>query len=553
MKFQRKSFALALASVVGVGGLAALAGAPAYGQTTGQPAVKEKIEVTGSSIRRVEGEGALPVQVLTHDDIEKSGAQSVMDLMDRLSAAQSIGNFNNTLGEGGSLVGFNGVSLRGLGTQRSLVLIDGRRTAPYALSNTSSPSAAGVDLNSIPLSAIERVEILKDGASALYGSDAIGGVINFILRKDFRGAEASFTYLDSDKGGGGSRRYNAIVGMGDLAKDRYNVFITADYLDQFSIRASDREISKSSYLPQYGFDKTSGNSLPANISQLSSDFFPGTTGTPFSGTHNPLNPGCLPPFSFPTVHSPAQCRFDYAAVIDDIPPSQETNVLGKAVFQLTPDHQAFIEGQYYHGVFLQRVSPTPIGLGITNFSDPVVLPSNPFYPTAYVTSLGGDPTQPIEVNYRGVETGPRSDEAKTDAYRAVAGLQGVIAGWDYQVAARYTENQQKDSYVGGYLSEHAFLPLLATVVNPFGFNTPAVKAQMLAAQVLGLASNNKAKDYGVDGRISRDVYELPAGPVSVALGGEYRKEELSLINADFLSTGDIIGGLGAIPSITGAK
>ncbi|MGH8852297.1 MAG: TonB-dependent receptor plug domain-containing protein, partial [Casimicrobiaceae bacterium] len=169
---------MALASVVGVGGLAALAGAPAYGQTTGQPAVKEKIEVTGSSIRRVEGEGALPVQVLTHDDIEKSGAQSVMDLMDRLSAAQSIGNFNNTLGEGTTLVGFNGVSLRGLGTQRSLVLIDGRRTAPYALSNTSSPSAAGVDLNSIPLSAIERVEILKDGASALYGSDAIGGVIN---------------------------------------------------------------------------------------------------------------------------------------------------------------------------------------------------------------------------------------------------------------------------------------------------------------------------------------------------------------------------------------
>ncbi|HEY7944725.1 MAG TPA: TonB-dependent receptor plug domain-containing protein, partial [Casimicrobiaceae bacterium] len=308
MKFQRKRFALALASVVGVGGLAALAGAPAYAQTQPAPAVKERIEVTGSSIRRVEGEGALPVQVMTRADIEKSGSQTVMDLIDRLSAAQSIGNFNNTLGEGTTLVGFNGVSLRGLGTQRSLVLIDGKRTAPYALSNTSSPSAAGVDLNSIPLSAIERVEILKDGASALYGSDAIGGVINFILRKDFRGAEASFTMLDSDHGGGGSRRYNAIVGAGDLAKDHYNVFITADYLDQFNLRAADRQISHSAYLPQFGADRTSGNSLPANISQSLGDFAPNAPGVPFSGTHNPTNPACLPPFSFPTVGSPSQCR-----------------------------------------------------------------------------------------------------------------------------------------------------------------------------------------------------------------------------------------------------
>jgi iron complex outermembrane receptor protein len=553
MKFQRKRLARALASVVGVGGLVALAGTPAYAQNQPAPAVKEKIEVTGSSIPRVEGEGALPVQTMSRQDIERSGVQSVMELVDRLSAAQSIGNFNNTLGEGSSLVGFNGISLRGLGTQRSLVLIDGKRTAPYALSNTSSPSAAGVDLNAIPISAIERVELLKDGASALYGSDAIGGVINFILRKDFRGAEASFTLLDTEHGGGGSKRYNAIVGAGDLAKDRYNFFITADYLDQANLRAADREISKTAYLPQFGFDRTSGNSLPANISQSSADFFPGATGTPFKGTHNPLNPGCLPPFSFPTVNSPSQCRFDFASVIDVIPPSTQSNVIGKATFQIAPDHQAYIEGSWYRGDFVQAISPTPIGLGITNFSDPLVLPSNPFYPKAYVASLGGDPTQPIAVNYRGVETGPRTDEGVSEAYRVVAGLQGLVGGWDYQVAARYTQNKQTDSYVRGYLSETKFLPILATVVNPFGFNTPAVVALMNTAQVTGEASSNKAKDYGVDGRISKDIYELPAGPMSLALGGEYRKEELSLINADFLSTGDIIGGLGAIPSLTGSS
>ncbi|HEY2864260.1 MAG TPA: TonB-dependent receptor [Casimicrobiaceae bacterium] len=549
MKFQRKRLARALASVVGVGGLVALAGTPAYAQTQPAPAVKERIEVTGTSIPRVEGEGALPVQTMTRQDIEKSGVQSVMEIIDRLSTAQSIGNFNNTLGEGTTAVGFNGVSLRGLGTQRSLVLIDGKRTAPYALSNTSSPSAAGVDLNAIPISAIERVEILKDGASALYGSDAIGGVINFILRKDFRGAEASFTLLDTEHGGGGSKRYNAIVGMGDLAKDKYNFFITADYLDQASLRASDREISHTAYLPQFGADRTSGNSLPANISQTLSDFAPNAPGKPFSGTHNPLNPQCLPPFSFPTVGSPSQCRFDFAATIDVIPPSQQSNVIGKATFQIAPDHQAFIEGSWYRGDFLQAISPTPVSSSFT-INPTIMLPSNPFYPTAYVASLGGDPTQPIQLSYRGVETGPRADEAISEAYRAVAGLQGLVAGWDYQVAARYTQNKQTDNYVGGYLSETKFLPILATVVNPFGFNTPAVVAQMKSAFITGEASSNKAKDYGFDGRISKDIYELPAGPLSLALGGEWRKEELSLINADFLSSGDIIGGAGAIPSLT---
>ncbi len=558
MKFQRKSFAVGSAYIVG--GLMALAVTSAYAQTTtpapttGQaaPAGKERIEVTGSSIKRVDAEGALPVQVITRDDIGKSGVQSVMEIMDRLSAAQSIGNFNNALGEGTAAVGFNGVSLRGLGTQRSLVLIDGKRTAPYALSNTSSPSAAGIDLNSIPLGAIERVEVLKDGASALYGSDAIGGVINFILRKDFTGAEASGTWLSTQDGGGGSSRYNAIVGYGDLAKDKFNFFIGADYFDQKALKASARDASKTAYLPQYGFDRTSGNSLPANISQFASDFSSTATGVPFKGTHNPGNPACLPPFSFPTVGSPSQCRFDFGATIDVIPPSTTTNVIGKATFQLTPDHQLYLEGSYYRGEFTQAISPTPVGVGIT-INPPLVLPSNPFYPAAYVASLGGDPTQPIEVSYRGVETGPRTDRAKTDAYRVVGGLQGIIGGWDYYLDGRYTENKQTDSYINGYLSEAKFLPLLATVINPFGTNTPAVQALMNTALVLGDASVNQAKDYGVEGRMTRDIWELPAGPLSLALGTEYRKEELSLINADFLSTGDIIGGLGAIPSITSSQ
>jgi iron complex outermembrane receptor protein len=208
MKFRQKKVAVALACAMGVG-------TAAVAQTPPQQAPREKVEVTGTSIKRVEAETALPVQVITRDDIQKSGATTAMELIDRISAAQSLGNFNTTLGEGTTLAGFNGASLRGLGTQRTLVLLNGRRVAPYALSNTSSPSAAGADLNAIPLSAIERIEVLKDGASAVYGADAVGGVINFILRKDYQGAEATFSYLDSQHGGGATRRLNGTAGWGD--------------------------------------------------------------------------------------------------------------------------------------------------------------------------------------------------------------------------------------------------------------------------------------------------------------------------------------------------
>jgi iron complex outermembrane receptor protein len=546
MKFRQKKVAVALACV-GVGSVA-LAQTP---PPAPQQAERQKVEVTGTSIKRVDAETALPVQVITRDDIQKSGATTAMELIDRISAAQSLGNFNNALGEGTTAVGFNGASLRGLGTQRTLVLLNGRRIAPYALSNTSSPSAAGADLNAIPLSAIERIEVLKDGASAVYGADAVGGVINFILRKDYQGAEATFSYLDSQHGGGATRRLNGTAGWGDLATQKFNAFLTVDYLSQLSLRATDRQISHTAYLPQFGVDRTSGNTIPANIGQSAADFGPNATGVPFSGTHNPGNPACLPPFSFPRTPSDLQCRFDFAATIDTIPPSDQINVLGKFTWQINPDHQAFVEASYFHGDFTQRTSPTPISSSFT--INPVLLfPNSPFYPAAYVASLGGDNTQPIRLSYRGLEFGPRTDEAKSDTYRVVAGLTGVIGGWDYQAAVRYTENKQVDAYTDGYLSEKAFLPILASgVINPFGFNTPAVIALVDSkAHITGDASTNKAKDYGADVKFSNEIYQLPAGPLALAAGAEVRHEYLSLINSEFLSSGDIIGGAGAIPSLT---
>ena len=495
----------------------------------------DKVEITGSNIARVEGESGLPVQVITREELLNGGVQTMQELLERISANQSFGAFNEAKGVGSTLVGFTAASLRGLGSQRTLVLMNGRRLAPYALSGGQS-----VDLSGIPASAIERVEVLKDGASAIYGTDAIGGVINFILRKDYQGAEINANYYATDQGGGNNGRVNVTAGHGDLAKDKYNVFVSADYFKQDPLKASQRESTKTAYLPGLGLDKTSGASFPANIAQT--DLYTGET-YGFTGALNPTIPfpggptatSCAPPYSFPKLPPPAnakyRCGFDYASVIETIPESEKAHVVGRLTWQIDADNQLFAEGSYYYGKFTQRVAPTPVASFDTMPYVPLSMalpPTSPYYPTAFVAGLpGGDPTHPLELIYRTVELGPRTDQAKVDQWNAVVGLQGTVKGWDYQLAANYTANQQIDSYVSGWVYASKFGELLRSgVVNPFAANTPAVLDLMRATQITGQANDNRATNYGADFKLANTVYDLPSGPIAVALGVEGRRESL---------------------------
>jgi len=538
---------------VATGGFLLSVAVSAGAQQDAGPVVKlDKVMVTGSNIVRIEGESGLPVQVITREELTNGGVQTVQELLDRISANQSFGGFNEAKGEGNTLVGFTAASLRGLGSQRTLVLLNGRRLAPYALSGGQS-----VDLSGIPVSALERVEILKDGASAVYGTDAIGGVINFILRKDYQGAEINANYFATERGGGNNGRVNLTAGLGDLAKDKYNFFISADYFKQDSLKASQRENTKTAYLPWLGVDKTSGGSFPANIAQM--DLVTGER-YGFRGLRNPTIPfpggatptSCAPPYSFPTNGSPFLCKFDYASVFETIPPSEKANVVGRFTWQIDPDHQFFAEGSYYYGKFTQRTSPTPVA----SFETPAALtmslpPTSPYYPAAFVAGLpGGDPARPIELNYRLVELGPRVDQAKVDQWNAVVGMQGTIKGWDYQLAANYTANQQIDNYVSGWVYASKFGELLRSgVVNPFGANTPAVLDMMRATQITGQANDNRASNYGADFKLANTVYDLPSGPIAVAFGIEGRRESLDQLNSDFIVNGDALSSGGAVPTL----
>src|SRR5437667_3974152 len=210
-----RRIASTLSIALGAAWVTTLIAPPAFAQQT-----IERVEITGSSIKRIDAETALPVQIVTRQEIEATGSANVEQFLQGLGVALQ-GN-NNTVAASASGVtsgGISSVALRGLGSQRTLVLIDGRRVSAGGTLTDSTT----VDVNHIPVAAIERIEVLKDGASAIYCSDAIGGVINFILRKDYKGGEATAYANYTQHPGGRGWGTNALVGWGSLAEHRFNV------------------------------------------------------------------------------------------------------------------------------------------------------------------------------------------------------------------------------------------------------------------------------------------------------------------------------------------
>ena len=208
----------------------------------------QRVEVTGSAIKRIDAETALPVQIITREAIDKAGVTTAAELMSKISASSNNLTDGVSIGTGGfrDQMGFNSANLRGLGTSSTLVLLNGRRMANFA----SPGDDSGVDLNNIPAAAIQRVEVLLDGASAIYGTDAIGGVINFITRKDFQGAEVSAYYGTTDEGGATKRTASIAAGIGNYDEDGFNVFGVLDAQTTDSLRTSQRKFISDLKIPQ---------------------------------------------------------------------------------------------------------------------------------------------------------------------------------------------------------------------------------------------------------------------------------------------------------------
>lgn len=533
------------------GGFAATGVAIAQ-QTDAAPTDPQKLEavtITGSNIRRTDAETASPVQIITRDAIVRSGKQNVAEVIQTVSA-NNQGSIPGAF-TGGFAAGSAGVSLRGLGVNATLVLVNGRRMAPYGLADDGQRTF--VDLNAIPLEAIERIEVLKDGASAIYGSDAIGGVVNLILRRDFKGVIAGTSYGETKYRDGNVARAFTTYGVGDLAADRYNVNLTIEGSHEGRIRQKDRPDWLGTYdLRPWGLWDNRRGAGPRGGTLGAGGLFPDGSGPGFSastpwgtvrapnGTQsqriqltNPNREGCeVSPLS-------GLCVFDHIEYADVQPETDRLNLTGRASFNFTPDTTGYFE----FGAFrsnIKALGNTPSGTSGAIVFDPrpganplviqnAVLPANhPDNPTGVVRTLSLLTT----------DVGPRSEEIDNTVLRLITGVTGERAGWSYDIGTGYLESKLKAAR-DGYLRFSAFQEALNN--GTYRINNPAANsANTYAAISPTLETEAKNSVTFVDGKLSRD-FPVAGIPLGVAVGFDWRQEKTDSPPVPFTDVADILG------------
>ncbi|MFG6447601.1 TonB-dependent receptor [Roseateles sp. BYS180W] len=455
----------------------------------------EKVQVTGSSIKRiVDTDTALPISVISADELRSTGINTAEGALAKIAASQSTQGSSQTIGSGTGGVAY--ANLRGLGANKTLVLLNGRRVASFAF------SSAGVDLNSIPFAALDRVEVLRDGASAIYGTDAIGGVINFITKKDYRGGDVAFSYAKPQDEGGVKRGLTLSGGFGDLESQGFNLWASVDRQDNERIRAIWRDFGATGLIPERGVLKTSGTTFPANLSQGE------IAGNPTAAA------GCKPPFSVRLTPTATTCRFDYTAFIDIVPDTRLTTGLIKGTAKVG-DHYISLEHIASKNENTARVAPDPV----TGVSVPT---TSPYYPSTFP---GLDLTKPVTVGWRMTPAGARTNKSIVDAQRTALTTDGSIGNWDYRAGLLHATSKGKQTIVDGYVNKSLIAKGLADgKLNPFGDADAAALALIDAAKIRDTYSRATGKTTSFDFNASTLLGKLPGGQLGLSVGAEYRKE-----------------------------
>jgi iron complex outermembrane recepter protein len=500
---QKKQLAVAIAATLVVTGFA-------YAQQT--PQKVEKVEVTGSNIKRIDAEGPLPVVILKREDIERSGKTTVNELLTTLTVI-SGGSFSEASNAGNTFApGTAAVSLRGLGSNTTLVLLNGRRIANYGFAQNLNENF--VDLNAIPVSAVERIEVLKDGASAIYGSDAIAGVINVILRKDFKGVELAASYGDSKDGGGSEARASLAAGYGDLATNRFNAMITLDYYKREKINSQQRSFSRIADQRGKGpggldFRSPTGN--PGYWTGTPAGQTPANTNVPF--TNCPAS-SIVSSASLGAAGGGNLCAYDFAADNDLLPETERAGIFGAATFRINNNWTAFAEGMFNSNETNTSAAPTPGAFAASGHPD---RPAGSTYTT---------------VAYRWVEAGKRLNTLESDSTRLVGGVKGYAAGFDIEAAVNYARSETVNTGFNYIIQERAVEAFAGTLAGFAGvrygvLNPGANPAGMLEKIEISPVRKGVSKVEGADIKASRELFNMAGGPAAIAMGYEYRKESVA--------------------------
>ncbi|MET3119324.1 iron complex outermembrane receptor protein [Undibacterium sp. GrIS 1.8] len=520
--------ALSIRYALGLSAVLGCVSPSAFAQAEADAAKVQRVEITGSSIKRLDAETAMPLQILTRAEIDKSGVTTAAELLSKISAsAAALTDGASFSDNGGTQRGFNGANLRGIGVSSTLILLNGRRLANFASPGNSS----GVDLNSIPAAAISRVEVLKDGASAIYGTDAIGGVINFITRPDYQGAEVSAYTGGTQHGGAGKNIVTLSGGLGDLTKDRYNVMAVVNVQDSQSLRSTQRDWIGSAYQPDINLDVSSSNTYPANVRRTKA------SGSATGSRLNPSAPNCNPPS---TVYAPGSfvgsqaCLYDYMHDTEIFPESKRFSLLSRGQYALNDDTTLFAEVLHSDTKTTYRISP----LTVSDLNYPLPSAGGIYYPSSLITTN----QTPLRVGLRLSEAGPRTNEVDAVAQRIVLGAKGSVAGWDYDTALNHSVSTVDDKYVNGYVRTSLFnAAFLSGKINPFGPSGADGLALLNAAKISDAARHSRGTTDSLDAKASRELFDMAGGKAAVAVGAEYRREKLDFTPSALLAAGEIRG------------
>jgi len=489
-----------------------------------EPIAMERIVVTGSLIPQImEVNSPAPVEVLSAADLDRMNIKALEDFTRKLPSSMGAGNFGSARGNGGD--GSSSISLRGV-PGGTLVLVNGRR-----MPGVSTGGGGRVDLNTIPMAAVERVEVLLDGGSAIYGADAVAGVVNFITRKDFTGTEFGAYYGNTTDKDMGRQNYSFITGHSD---GDASFMVSGSFYKQNDLMSQDRDRSRADIGDPRNTSPT-GN--PGWIQRVGGQdvslIYGGPIGPWPTDPTDPRYDDYWNVGNFREFNS-ATDRFPYPNYTPAVRPEERYNFFGTGEKVIYGENlKFFAEGTYTHIKSYNQLAPTPIYFPYQIDEIPA---SNPY-------NLFGEPVQ--VARYRTVELGPRTENIEGDSFRIVTGLNGQMgdSALNWEVAFNYGRDSRQQ-VLGGELSGAALARALAdtdpvTAFNPFGYQ--ANSGAQLAGVSQDLITLYDSQLAGVDGKVYGDIIELPAGMLGTAWGVSYYDQRLSQLPDGAQRQGDTVG------------
>jgi iron complex outermembrane receptor protein len=522
-----KKNAMALAITLAIPALVA-----AQEATQAEPKM-QRVEVTGSSIKRTEGEAAGSVQVLTRDDIEKTGQTTALGVLTSTAAINTASN-SATASSGSFATGSSSVSMRGLGKVSTLVLVNGRRIASYGLADNAQENFTNLD--AIASDAIERIEIFKDGASAIYGSDAIAGVVNIILRNNYQGARIRAQYSEPPHfQDNRNRNVSAIVGWGDIDKNGFNTYLTAEAYKRDGYTTGDLQ----EHYPAW-HRLTPGRSTWDAKSTLS------PTGNYFlSSTNIVAAPGCPTADIDPTDKL---CKWDVLPYTGQTTNNKRHAIVSSTHFRIGQKINANFEITTAGATNEYIVAPFSVSNGSTTASSSVwynVLGGKMVGPFSYPKLPVGHPMNPyaVPVEYRArmMDTGNgfNFNSTESEQSRVMLALDGTIGNFDWKSAIGWMDSTATKATRA--VSAKGYTDAIVNGTYKFGQqNDPALLETMFPVRT----TEGESKVKFFDATISGTVAQLPAGPLNIAVGTDIRQNAYWMKSSDNVLRGDLVGIFG---------